>query len=107
MSAESIPILHAVTNDEVVARADFIDIACGVMRVLGTRGALHLRRQDVDIDVGALQLSQDGFQLGERFGIALCDLGACGLRSFACSWAHEWVSSTRLRAVPLANVVTI
>ena len=43
MSTNGIPILHAVTNDEVVARADFIDLACGVMRVLGERGALHLR----------------------------------------------------------------
>ena len=38
-----VPVVHAVTNDEVVARADFIDVACAVMRVLGARGALHLR----------------------------------------------------------------
>jgi thiamine-phosphate diphosphorylase len=38
-----VPIIHAVTNDEVVSRHDFIDIACAVMRVLGNRGALHLR----------------------------------------------------------------
>ena len=38
-----VPVIHAVTNDEVVARDDFIDVACAVMRVLGTRGALHLR----------------------------------------------------------------
>ena len=40
---QSIPLVHAVTNDEVVARADFIDVACAVMRALGPRGALHLR----------------------------------------------------------------
>ncbi len=38
-----VPVVHAVTTDELVARADFIDLACGVMRVLGARGALHLR----------------------------------------------------------------
>src|SRR4051812_48265187 len=38
-----VPIIHAITNDEVVARPDFIDQACAVMRVLGNRGALHLR----------------------------------------------------------------
>ena len=38
-----IPVIHAVTNDEIVARSDFIDLACGVMRVLGAKGALHLR----------------------------------------------------------------
>jgi thiazole tautomerase (transcriptional regulator TenI) len=35
--------VHAVTSDEVVARPDFIDVACGVMGVLGPRGALQLR----------------------------------------------------------------
>ncbi|MDB4893270.1 MAG: hypothetical protein JWL61_5125 [Gemmatimonadetes bacterium] len=43
MRRSEIPVVHAVTNDEVVARADFIDIACAVMRELGPRGALHLR----------------------------------------------------------------
>jgi thiazole tautomerase (transcriptional regulator TenI) len=38
-----IPLVHAVTSDEIVARADFIDVACGVMRALGRRGAVHLR----------------------------------------------------------------
>ncbi|MFI5256259.1 MAG: thiamine phosphate synthase [Gemmatimonadales bacterium] len=37
------PVVHAVTSDEIVARADFIDVACGVMRAMGPRGALHLR----------------------------------------------------------------
>jgi thiazole tautomerase (transcriptional regulator TenI) len=39
----SVPLVHAVTTDEVVARADFIDVACAVMSALGPRGALHLR----------------------------------------------------------------
>ncbi|MEP6617872.1 MAG: thiamine phosphate synthase [bacterium] len=43
MRTIGVPTVHAVTNDEVVARADFIDVACAVMRVLGPRGALHLR----------------------------------------------------------------
>lgn len=41
--AVRVPIVHAVTSDEIVARADFIDVACGVMEALGVRGALHLR----------------------------------------------------------------
>ena len=41
--AGPIPLVHAVTSDEIVARADFIDVACAVMRALGPRGALHLR----------------------------------------------------------------
>ncbi len=35
--------MHAVTSDEVVARPDFVDVACGVMGALGPRGALQLR----------------------------------------------------------------
>jgi thiazole tautomerase (transcriptional regulator TenI) len=38
-----LPVVHAVTSDEIVMRPDFIDVACAVMAVLGTRGALHLR----------------------------------------------------------------
>ena len=38
-----VPLVHVVTTDEVVARPDFVDVACAVMGVLGPRGALHLR----------------------------------------------------------------
>jgi thiamine-phosphate diphosphorylase len=39
----ALPVVHAVTTDEIVARDDFIDVACAVMAALGARGALHLR----------------------------------------------------------------
>jgi thiamine-phosphate diphosphorylase len=38
-----LPVVHAVTSDEIVLREDFIDVACAVMAALGARGALHLR----------------------------------------------------------------
>ena len=38
-----IPILHAVTSDEIAARPGFPDRAIDVMRALGPRGAVHLR----------------------------------------------------------------
>lgn len=38
-----VPVVHAVTSDEIIARPDFLDVACGIMGVLGSRGALHLR----------------------------------------------------------------
>ena len=38
-----IPAIHAVTTDEIVARPDFVQQAAGVMRALGTRGAVQLR----------------------------------------------------------------
>ena len=43
MRTIGIPVVHAVTTDEIVSRLDFIDTACGIMRALGARGALHLR----------------------------------------------------------------
>ena len=43
MRTIGVPVVHAVTSDDIVARADFIDVACGVMATLGARGALHLR----------------------------------------------------------------
>ena len=43
MRTIGIPVVHAVTTDEIVNRPDFIDTACAVMRILGARGALHLR----------------------------------------------------------------
>ncbi len=39
----AIPILHAVTSDDIAARPGFLDRAAAVMRVMGPRGAVHLR----------------------------------------------------------------
>jgi thiazole tautomerase (transcriptional regulator TenI) len=39
----ALPVVHAVTSDEIVQRDDFIDVACAVMAALGARGALQLR----------------------------------------------------------------
>ena len=38
-----VPILHAVTNDEIVGRGNFLERARTVMRTAGERGALQLR----------------------------------------------------------------
>lgn len=38
-----VPVIHAITNDEVLLRGDFLDLAKVVMTVLGSRGAVHLR----------------------------------------------------------------
>src|SRR5215831_16043780 len=43
VGGQALPVVHAVTSDEIVARADFLDVACAVMSALGARGALHLR----------------------------------------------------------------
>ena len=38
-----VPVLHAVTSDDIAARPGFPDRAIAVMHAIGARGALHLR----------------------------------------------------------------
>jgi thiamine-phosphate diphosphorylase len=38
-----IPVIHAVTNDTIILRNDFVARAISVMQALGDRGAVHLR----------------------------------------------------------------
>ncbi|CAN5147253.1 thiamine phosphate synthase [soil metagenome] len=38
-----VPVIHAITNDQVLLRDDFPDVAKLVMTALGSRGAVHLR----------------------------------------------------------------
>ncbi len=38
-----VPVVHAVTSDEILAAPDFLGRARRVMRALGPRGAVHLR----------------------------------------------------------------
>jgi thiazole tautomerase (transcriptional regulator TenI) len=64
----TIPVVHAVTSDEIIARPDFVDVACAVMGVLGARGALHLR---------AGRVSGSRLQaLGEKLAVAQLVTGA-------------------------------
>jgi thiamine-phosphate diphosphorylase len=39
----TIPAVHAITDDSILSRPDFLDRARAVMRALGARGAVHLR----------------------------------------------------------------
>jgi len=41
--AERVPVVHAVTNDEIVLRADFLERALQVMQAGGARVAVHVR----------------------------------------------------------------
>src|SRR5215218_4257877 len=46
--ADRIPVLHAVTTDEIVLRADFLERARRVMHAGGQRVAVHLRAPRLD-----------------------------------------------------------
>ena len=61
--AAAIPLVHAITSDEIVARADFIDVACAVMATLGVRGALHLRASR--IPAARLQALAEGLEAAQ------------------------------------------
>jgi thiazole tautomerase (transcriptional regulator TenI) len=39
----ALPVVHAVTADDILSRTDFADRAAAVMWALGARGAIHLR----------------------------------------------------------------
>ncbi len=45
---EELPTVHAVTNDEIMLRPGFLRKAMGIMRVLGDKGAIHIRSQLLD-----------------------------------------------------------
>ena len=47
-AAPDLPCVHAVTNDEIMLRPGFIRKAMAVMRVLGDKGAIHIRSQLLD-----------------------------------------------------------
>src|SRR2546423_10412013 len=47
-SIEALPVVHAVTNDEIMLRPGFLRKAMGIMRVLGDKGAIHIRSQLLD-----------------------------------------------------------
>ena len=96
MRTIGVPVVHAVTNDEVVARADFIDVACAVMRVLGARGALHLR---------AHKITGARFQaLAEGLAAAAIDIAYVGLLSSALTFTMLTVA---LRYTPPSEAAVI
>ena len=47
MIAARIPVVHAITNEEVLARRDFLDRAGAIMEAMGPRGAVHLRGRGI------------------------------------------------------------
>ena len=65
-------------------------------------GPGHLRGEHVDVDVGPLELGQDGFELGEGGGVASGHGFGSGHGSGSC----DRVASTVLVAEPRAKTVT-
>lgn len=82
-----LPVLHAVTNDEIVSRAHFIDRARAVMRAMGPRGALQLRAARLARDKPAhfLELALTLVEEQERTGAWLVINDRVDVALIACA----------------------
>jgi thiazole tautomerase (transcriptional regulator TenI) len=84
----TLPILHAVTNDEIVARESFLEQAASFARAVRDRGAIHLRghrqtgRRLYEIARRLVELQQDTgcwLVVNDRADVALAT-GARGVQ---------------------------
>jgi thiazole tautomerase (transcriptional regulator TenI) len=107
LGGQGLPVVHAVTSDEIVARADFLDVACAVMAALGSRGALHLRAgriaaarlQELAISLEAAQAVTGAWLvINDRLDLAL----ACRARGAQLTSRSLRVADARHAAPTLA-----
>lgn len=120
-AATPVPVVHAVTNDEIVGASNFLDRARGVMRATRERGALHLRAPQMQAERGgafvelALALAEEQERTGawlvinDRIDIALivCARGVqLTGRSLDVADAAQMVTdiADRKRSAAAANV---
>ena len=111
-SIEAFPVLHAVTNDEIVRRPDFLQQARAFMETTGSRGALQLRapRTDgsplYDMAITLAEAQRDTgawLVVNDRVDVALC-AAAKGVQLTAKSLELE---DARLVAQSLAIGVSV
>ena len=94
--AFTVPVLHAVTNDEIVGRSDFIDRARSVMRAMGSRGALQLRAPLMarDRSAGFLELALTLVEEQERDGAWLVINDRVDVALMACARGVQLTSTS-------------
>ncbi|HEX6251223.1 MAG TPA: thiamine phosphate synthase [Gemmatimonadaceae bacterium] len=95
-----VPVVHAVTNDEVLLRGDFPGLARTVMAALGPRGAVHLRARWI----AARRLYEMGLRLAEWERETGCSAIVNDRLDVACASGIESVQLTS-RSVPVADAV--
>lgn len=95
-----VPVVHAVTNDEVLLRDDFPDLARAVMIALGPRGAVHLRARWAS----ARRLHELALRLADWEQETGCWAVVNDRLDVACAAAIGSVQLTS-RSVPLADAV--
>jgi len=93
-------VVHAVTNDEVLLRDDFLDLAKAVMATLGPRGAVHLRARWIS----ARRLYEIGLRLADWERESGCWAIVNDRIDVACAAGIGSVQLTS-RSVPVADAV--
>jgi thiazole tautomerase (transcriptional regulator TenI) len=97
-----LPCIHAVTNDEIMLRPGFLRKAMGIMRVLGGKGAIHIRSQLLDsptlysLTLALLELNQQTqcwCIINDRVDIAL----ACGVQGVQLT--HKSITVPDVQAI--------
>jgi thiazole tautomerase (transcriptional regulator TenI) len=97
-----LPCIHAVTNDEIMLRPGFLRKAMGIMRVLGGKGAIHIRSQLLDsptlysLTLALLELNEQTkcwCIINDRVDIAL----ACGVQGVQLT--HKSIAVPDVQAI--------
>ena len=97
-----LPSIHAVTNDEIMLRPGFLRKAMGIMRVLGGKGAIHIRSQLLDsptlysLTLALLELNEQTkcwCIINDRVDIAL----ACGVQGVQLT--HKSIAVPDVQAI--------
>lgn len=103
-----LPCIHAVTNDEIMLRPGFLRKAMGIMRVLGGKGAIHIRSQLLDsptlysLTLALLELHEQTecwCIINDRVDIAL----ACGVQGVQLT--HKSIAVPDVQAIAPALLI--
>src|SRR2546423_10072494 len=107
-SIEELPVVHAVTNDEIMLRPGFLRKAMGIMKVLEGKGAIHIRSQLLDsptlysIALALLELHEQTkcwCIVNDRVDIAL----ACGVQGVQLT--HKSISVPDVQRIAPAMLI--
>src|SRR5256714_172094 len=107
-SIQELPVVHAVTNDEIMLRPGFLRKAMGVMKVLEGKGAIHIRSQLLDsptlysIALALLELHEQTkcwCIVNDRVDIAL----ACGVQGVQLT--HKSISVPDVQRIAPAMLI--
>ena len=107
-SMGDLPCIHAITNDEIMLRPGFLRKAMGIMRLLGDKGAIHVRSQLLDsptlygLTLALLELNEQTkcwCIVNDRVDVAL----ACGVQGVQLT--HKSISVPDVQRIAPALLI--